>query len=345
MACDVSGMNRKNIRRASQAVITILLLILLFRNFSWPQFWNIYQKLPWWFYAVSLVFVFCGQLLYTLKWDIALTAMGARVPYARLLRHYLVATFFNNFLPSAIGGDASKILYLGRREGYFKIGASVFMDRLLGFFSMSLFAVVLFWIIGVSAPALALGRNILSAILAVLIVMLAGANFFSLDGLFRALGRNPRFTRISSLLQKTFEDIRRLIKTWWAIPGAMAIVLAYYGLIAGLYVSYIHISTGVSAPYGGVLASLFSIAVLSNIPISINGIGLREQLHYALFAYLGVSKEAAVGISLLMFSNFLVVSLVGFFVWRRVRRVEPVNMEERAAGEYVSAKPGGADAG
>jgi uncharacterized membrane protein len=49
------------------------------------------------------------------------------------------------------------------------------------------------------------------------------------------------------------------------------------------------------------------------------GIGLREQLHYLLFGSLGVSKELAVGISLIVFSQFLVLRVLGGLVWLRQR--------------------------
>ena len=72
-------------------------------------------------------------------------------------------------------------------------------------------------------------------------------------------------------------------------------------------------------PYQPILLVLIAIGVLSNIPVSVNGIGLREQLHYLLFASLGVSKELAVGISIIVFSQFLILSVFGGLVWLRLR--------------------------
>jgi hypothetical protein len=66
-----------------------------------------------------------------------------------------------------------------------------------------------------------------------------------------------------------------------------------------------------------VMTVVVSMAVFVNVPISVNGIGLREQLHYLLFAALGVPKEASVGIALLLFSHTLLISLAGYVVWLR----------------------------
>jgi len=59
-------------------------------------------------------------------------------------------------------------------------------------------------------------------------------------------------------------------------------------------------------------------SLLSNIPISVNGLGLREQLHAILLQPLGVPREAAVAISLLLFAHLLVSSLFGLWFWFRL---------------------------
>jgi hypothetical protein len=104
-----------------QALVTLTLLFFLFRNFDWGDFRDLIQKVSVWFYLFSLLVVFAGQLLYTLRWRIVLRSMGMEIPYGQLVRYYLIGTFFNNFLPTAVGGDGAKIYYLGRQEGYFRI--------------------------------------------------------------------------------------------------------------------------------------------------------------------------------------------------------------------------------
>jgi len=61
-----------------------------------------------------------------------------------------------------------------------------------------------------------------------------------------------------------------------------------------------------------------ALSLLSNIPVSVNGLGLREQLHAILLQPLGVPREAAVAISLLIFAHLLVSSLVGLLFWIRL---------------------------
>jgi uncharacterized membrane protein YbhN (UPF0104 family) len=111
-------------------------------------------------------------------------------------------------------------------------------------------------------------------------------------------------------------------------PGVLLAVLLVgllYSLpFAWIYQLYFRLSAGLDVPYLATLLVLVAIAILSNIPISVNGIGLREQLHYLLFASLGVSKELAVGISVIVFSQFLILSVFGGLVWLRLRARSPL---------------------
>jgi hypothetical protein len=63
------------------------------------------------------------------------------------------------------------------------------------------------------------------------------------------------------------------------------------------------------------MTAVTTASLLTNIPISINGLGLREQLHAILLQPLGVTREAAVAISLLTFAHLLVSSLLGVLFW------------------------------
>jgi len=71
-----------------------------------------------------------------------------------------------------------------------------------------------------------------------------------------------------------------------------------------------------------------AVAVLSNIPIAVNGLGVREQLHAWLLAPLGIPREIAVAISLLLYGHLLVGSLLGLMGWLRAPAL-PVDVAEQ----------------
>jgi glycosyltransferase 2 family protein len=302
-----------------QVLLTGALLALLFRNFDWTLFRAAFSHTPVWFYLVSFGVLVAGQALYVFKWGLVLGTMGLRVPFWKLAEQYLLGTFFNNFLPTMIGGDAARVYYLGREEGYATVATSVFVDRGLGFLSLATCGSLLVWWLDITAPAFIVARQVLTVLFVLLVAGLAAALTFRLAPVVALLRRMPLMGRVAEAV----ELVRKRGRPLRSRPGIIAAVLLaglLYSVPFGwVYQLYFRLSAGLAVPYLATLLVFVAIAILSNIPISVNGIGLREQLHYLLFASLGVSKELAVGISVIVFSQFLILSVFGGLVWLRLR--------------------------
>ena len=128
-------------------------------------------------------------------------------------------------------------------------------------------------------------------------------------------------SRFLSLGEELQAVRKRLQKAPWVPLLIFLLVSAYYLNLAFVYNAYFSV-TGQEVPaIQATLSTVIAIAILTNIPVALNGIGLREQLHSLLFVALGISKEVAVGASLLLFSGLLSVSVIGSLFWlRRSRR-------------------------
>jgi len=113
--------------------------------------------------------------------------------------------------------------------------------------------------------------------------------------------------------------IRKTARKPEVLVAACAAVLIYYSLIALVYQSFFSLTSAGDAAFVQTTAGVMDIAILSNIPVTINGIGLREQLHSLIFTSFGIGKEAAVAASLLVYSQLLILSFAGFILWLRAR--------------------------
>ena len=312
-------MSPKRLAFGVQALITAALLTLLFRKFDWTLFEAAFSRTPLWFYPASFGVLVAGQALYVFKWGMVLGAMGLRVPFWRLAEQYLLGTFFNNFLPTMIGGDAARVYYLGRQEGYATVATSILVDRGLGFLSTAAWGSLLVWWLDITTPAFVVARQALTLLLVILGVGLAAALTFRLAPIVGVLRRVPLLARVAESLELVRKRGRPLRRR----PGVLLIVLVIplinFLPFGWVYQTYFRLSGGLVVPYAAILLVLLTISILSNIPISVNGIGLREQLHYLLFGSLGVSKELAVGISVIIFSQLLILSIFGGLVWLRLR--------------------------
>lgn len=312
-------MGRKQLWLAIQLAATIVLLYVLWRRFDWPAFVALFSRLSLGFYVGSLAAVTAGQLLYALRWRVILAGLGVRVSYADVVRQHLIGLCFSNVLPSGVGGDAAKVFLLGRSAGYMEVTASVFVDRFLGFFWLAIGGAVLAWMtIPIANHAVyLLDRNLLTVFAAAFIAMIVVVLTVPID---RWVGQwvPSRWGAVSRGLVEGLRMVRRAVE-----PMAMAvsgvITLGYAWMLAELYRAYCATAGLPVASVAAMALVVVSVAIFINVPLSINGIGLREQLHVLLLGGLGIPAEAAVLISLLLFAHLLVLSLVGLGFWLRLR--------------------------
>jgi uncharacterized membrane protein YbhN (UPF0104 family) len=315
----------------AQLAVSLVLLAALFKDFEWAAFWQLATTLPAWFYGLSFAAVLAGQVLYAGRWHLFLRSVGVTSPFRVVVGHYMVGVFFNNFLPSTVGGDWSKVYYLGRTAGYVRVTASVLADRLLGVFLVATLATVLVWTTAVPWPDTVAIRLVLTAIWILLLglllapVLAPDAWLVAVASKWRALDTAAR--RTAELVRCT----RVAVRGPAALVGAGLVVLGYLAILGLVYQEFVRLSTGTTPRFLAILATVTTIATLSNVPVAVNGHGLREQLNVALLAGFGLSREASAGISLLLVAHGLVVSVAGAVVWLRRRWQQDDLPDERAA--------------
>jgi uncharacterized membrane protein YbhN (UPF0104 family) len=321
-------MTRRHVWLGVQVAVTVALLATVFWRFDWAGFRRVLDHVSAGFYLGSLAAIVSGQMLYALRWKVVLAGMGCRVPYSEVLHQYLVACFLGSLMPTTIGGDAAKVYYLGRRLGYVEVTASVFVDRFVGFLWLAAIGAALSWLAGAPSALFVLNRNLLTMFAAALATFLAIAWVTPVERVERLVPmrlRLPgnRLSAWSARAQQFVAYVRvggcRLV----TLAAAAGVALAYLTLLTFVYRRFFA-ANGAEVPGAlPVMNVLASMSVFVNVPISVNGIGLREQLHYLLFAALGLPKEVSVSLSLLLFSHFMLVSLVGYGLWLRDRPAVP----------------------
>ena len=91
-------------------------------------------------YLLALLIAVAGLVLRAYRWQILLNAVGARVPFRRLVYLYFVGAFFNAFLPTGFGGDVVRVLEIGEGATSQQAAGTVLVDRLTGFVVLFLLA-------------------------------------------------------------------------------------------------------------------------------------------------------------------------------------------------------------
>lgn len=305
---------------AVQALVTIALLALLARSLDLDALGRLLTGLPLSFYFLSLAVVLAGQVAYAWRWRLLLTAAGVRAPFRLIVRQYFIGIFVNNFLPSTVGGDVAKVYYLGQAHGYRTVTASVAMDRVLGVGLLAGLATAALSISPVSAPRLTAAQFacVGVAILALGFLVLTRTGTGGLAERVGWLGNHA--VAIAERLQRLRLDMAAPLARPAIIAQAAIVVVGYAIAVTAVYQRFILLHSGAAPSFLPLFAVVTATVVLTNIPLSLNGLGLREQLHASLLAPLGVAPEIAVAISLLLYAHLMLASLIGLAFWLRSRQ-------------------------
>ena len=299
----------------AQTLVTVLLLAVLLRSLDLASFRALFARLPAWFYLTSLAVVLLGQVAYAWRWRLLLVAGGVDVVFSVVVRQYFIGIFVNNFLPSTVGGDLAKVYLLGRDHGYRVVTASVLMDRALGIGLLAIIASAALWAVPLTSAALVaarLGVTVI-AVAAVTILVVTAAGTGGLPQRVAPLG--VRAVALAQALQRLRVDMAAPLRSPVVLCQAVAVVACYLLAVAVTYVEFLSLQHVTTPSLPLVFGVVTATAVLSNIPISLNGLGLREQLHAVLLAPLGVPPEMAVAISLLLYGHLVIASVIGLVFW------------------------------
>ena len=258
--------------------------------------------------AAGLGLSMTGVVMSSLRWKKVLEALGRPAAFGDLVRHCLAGAFVSNFLPSSVGGD---VLRAGRLAagGISKSAAfaSVVLERLSGFVALPL--------ITLAAMAVSPDLRHLGAPSA-LAFFLSVATLGGLGVILLAAGSKRVGARLASESKWTgFAAALHLgINATSRHPGAALWVL---GSAVGYQLAIVAASwagaqaLGLSLSWSAVMAFVPVVAIAQVLPVSLNGIGLREGAFALLLAPLGVSTAEAVSFGLLLYGMNLLVSLLG----------------------------------
>jgi uncharacterized protein (TIRG00374 family) len=260
-------------------------------------------------------------MLSTWRWRVLLQAQGYRAPMRDLSASYLVATFFNNFLPSNIGGDVIRVRDSSHLTGSTTASlAVVAIDRILGLGALYLLAAAAYLTGGSQLRTLV---GALPALVVLGVVFAALAWVFFQPGIARwAMG----LTRLASIpwARARFETVQAAVHVYrdrmWAVWAAFLASLTLQSLFVFYYYDVAH-SLGIPLALSACFLMVPLCALIQTIPITFNGWGLREGVFILYFRQLGLPRDTALAFSLVAAGLIALLSMTGAVVWTSRGRV------------------------
>ena len=260
--------------------------------------------------AAASIHIF-GVWISAVRWQLILKTQGIRISQGYLSSSFLIGSFFNNVLPTSVGGDIFRSLDIANKAkiSVGKSASVLVIDRFAGVISAALYAVI----------ALFLGFATIGTTSYVIPV----AIFFAVSIILGFLILNPSILRLNKIVRKIkfLSKIReKLVEVYHtflsfkkyklALFEALLCSLALqFGVICNYYLAAR--SLGINMSLTSFIFIVPVVATIAMLPIAIGGTGLRENALVFFMVALGAQNEKAAMTSLLIFAMILVLGIVG----------------------------------
>ena len=294
------------------------LILYLASGMDWQKLGEVFARIAPLFFAAAVFFFILSNCMGAIQWYLLLKAQRLEVSFKQALIFYFVGVFFNNVLLGNIGGDAMRIYDIRRLTGRSSSGvAATIMDRFIGLFSTCTLALLAYPLLS-EVPK--------NSPLAILVPVWWGLVVIVAMGLSQRIGsfferQAVRFA--PAVVGDLIGRLRRSIVVYrHRIPLLLTVMLISLGVQFCRILVYWSAGLAIGMDPGLFYFVCFQpvAAIVAAVPISIGGLGVRENTMVELFAYLGIGKELSTAMSLLGYLAGIIASLLGgiAFIIRRV---------------------------
>lgn len=254
----------------------------------------------------------------TWKWQMFLRELALRPGFGRLFALYLVATFFNNFLPTMAGGDAVRGYALARdTRDASSVTAAIFMERMVGF-AVLVALLPLALLVKVLTDAYPVVWLVVPATFAGFVACTVLAVTPRWDHLWRPLARVRYVGPVLQFIARTRAALFRAARSTGTLAASSLLSLLFYvGAAATVWAAVRSLGADASLLYLFMTVPL--VLVLGMLPISLNGLGITEAGFAIILQLTGVPLVEAVAVGLLLRARLLVTSTIGGCVFLALR--------------------------
>lgn len=259
-----------------------------------------------------------GLILSAYRWKLLLRAHDVDAPMWDLIQSYLIGGFFNNFLPTRVGGDIYRMVDSRKYSGsLLRPFAVIIVERLTGVYGLL--------IIGVTAVALYPRFQEIKA-LAVALFSLTIAGFLFI-WIFYGSDRFAGWLKklVGRLPEKFSGNVLAVFDSFWHFSRSKTLV--FYAFLLGILLQinvilyYFFIARGLSMPISFVEACIVMpiLICIQLLPLTPGGIGVREFSYIYLLKPFGVSEALSVAFSLWDYILTFFYGLIGgvLYLWKR----------------------------
>ena len=276
-------------------VISLLLLYVSLRAVNLAALGERLSRLNVSWIIAALSLQAAQVVLQALRWRAIALGCGAKLTQRAAVRINFIAAFFNQVLPSTIGGDAARVIFLARAGGGWASAAySVMIDRVAGIAALAII------VIGCLPWTLTLLQDPIARVILLLIGVLRLP-------LLELWAPTRHLVEVSRTARQMMQSPQQAI--------SIATISFAIHLLTITSIWCIAQSVTASASFTLLLYMIPPVILISTIPISIAGWGVRESSMIVAFTYAGLSAGDGLIVSFLFGLTAFAIGAVGGVVW------------------------------
>ena len=307
-------------------LVSVGLISWIIRDVDFAEVLQVLQDSNTTLLAVSFLLFFLGYLLSALRWRMLISIHGVRPPISVLVQSFMVGIFFNNFLPSTIGGDVSRMYDVWRIARDKSSAVSVVLvDRFMGVLALILWAMSA---VVLSAEIRALASIYMPILTVFAVAVVAAMLIFGRPR--RIIG--PLMSWLRGLAEKlpgfASRPIEKVLNAFGPYYSHNLVLIKSLGMSLLLQLNVIfHFwlvaqALNLDLPFHAMCVIIPCVLMITMIPISINAIGVREVTFVYFMGLFGVNSENALVFAWIAFTFVLLQGLLGGIVFA-LRRAPP----------------------
>ncbi len=281
--------------------IGFLLLFFLIYKIGWKETIESIQKISFHHFLISLLILWVAFYLKSVRWRIISISYGIPLGRYRSFKVFFIGLFLANITPGRLG-DFGRLLYIKDVLPNQKIGwTSLIMDRIFDLVCLLLFSLMALFYFQINFKILKLPENDWSILLWILGVVL----FIVFILKFRK--------RLIRVLEPWLEAFNSHDLGYVKSFKSFFITCISMFLIYGVF-NYVAFSMGLQIDHLGLFLGTFILGILTLLPITVLGIGVRETSLVVIFKLYGLPAQDAIALSLIIFLIQL-ISFIPGAIW------------------------------
>ena len=294
-------------------VVSATLLGYLFSKVDFEQVRVSLEKVSYWYLFLAAAVLFLQAAAGAVRWSMVIKIISSRVRLRVALQIMFIGLFFNQTLPSSIGGDAMRIWRV-RHHGFPLRTAinSVLLDRLIALVALALFMLISYPVLHQLVESSLLR---LAVVIAALVLIVGFAMLYY----FRKIPRRFYGWRITEEIRHISAEARQITR---APRRAIEIVILSIVMHAMTGTAIYEVARGLGLSIGLLECVVLTppISLVTVLPISMAGWGIREAGMVTALAFAGIAAHDALIVSILFGLLLMLISIPGGIFWLYTHR-------------------------